>query len=378
MSKVQFTEAGMPFAVPEVKLSRGEVTVVEIPTRDGEKSPFSIVGFPDRDGRIIYLPVKGGIYDETGEIDKTMQQLGVEKVVDTWKMSEELAARIIESSERMPLVLAVDRELNHVEKDDIGDYPLPIDGVPVEMVGVAAKPQTGKTRMLLELKREAMVNGTTSNLMIVDLDDMSPESYTRLSAWVDVEIAEGRIDPRNEIEYFDKINDRVVELSRGERGVREKPNLRDQLAQIRKIYQKKGEDYVECRGFNGEPESLYRKKMVLVDLPGVSYEGKVVTEKRPRDVFDCLFRAMPTVELFKASEHLPVWGLVMERTLFDKDASPRVYDWELNKEILKASLGIRPVVSSALEMKMLVKSMNFRTGTQTLKDLIGEMAPVPW
>ena len=372
----QYTSEGMPYLTPEIKLNKGEIILVDIPPRYGQKSKFCLAGFPDRDGKPTYLPLNADILTEAGDVKDVLKQFGVKKVVDRWQLSPEIGNKILESAQRLPLVLAVDRVLNHGSSDSLSEYPLPSDSIPIEMIGITGKPQTGKTRFLIDIMMEAKEGGATSHISVVDLDDMSPESLNQTMSWLEQEMLQPENVSLSSISLFDKVQQRVEESAKGERKVREKSNLRDQLAQIRQLYKSFDGDYINSptkvvneggwiiKDLIGT--RLPRKRMVLVDLPGVNYdESNTVKEVRRMDLFDMLWLSMPQVELFNPSPgHMEPWYLPLERDLFDKYIVSKIIDWQTGLELLRRNLGGRPLFHDEDDVTKAVEKMNLKFSPQ--------------
>ncbi len=306
---------------PENELKKGEAILVRVDNRAGGNTNLAILGLRDRDNQPTYLPVFYPI-EEDGKPNRVANMLGIDSFAETREISETERARLFESLDRMPLLLAVDRTFNG-PIDDIDEYPVCRDGTPVQIMGIIGPPQTGKTTFLIDLIREGPADPDNGFIRIFDLDDLSPQSLTKTLDWLS---GMNKVKELGAIQLFDAIQSRFEQSSSVEKNDRIKPNLRDRLNALRQQYKAETKTEVDYKaklinqgGWVVGEEVVLRKLLWLVDLPGINVVDGQIQETRELDLYDWLWLTMPNVELFKASERLQVWELPLQRDLFDRD-----------------------------------------------------------
>jgi len=326
MSEVQYTEKGMPFLVPEVKLEVGEAYFVAVEGIDGYEPNFCILGHRDKDGSPVFLPCFENVVDENGNPNELAQSMGIKSFSGKWSLPEELRWEIFSSLDVVPPVLAVDRVMNDRGSDDIGKYPQSFDRMPTQMVGVVAPPQTGKTTILTSMAMaSAGERQKESSVRLVDMDDFSPESLTATVDWL---MEQGYDKGTNLIELHDAIIARFTELQKTgvPRQVNQERTLKSRLKSLRERYRSEEMTHLERDG-------ELHKLSWLVDLPGTKRASD-----RPADAFDWLRLAMPCVEVFKAGENLNTWELLLNFAYINKQIDPIMRDFEYMIADMEVSL----------------------------------------
>lgn len=259
----------------EKELNDNQVGWIEL--RSGEGGKFGLINVRDRFGERLWLPCEVA-ENKQPDLEDKLKKLGYEASNEAWvkmDIDERTREQLYRAEAFLPPLLAVHAVMNHPQ----GDFFFPpvgnVDRLPPPLIGLEAKPHSGKTlgMLMTVITNQGLVNG-------FDFDPFSGQSFNHCTESVLKIMEERGLDPKTSTarDMMRIIGD-VYEQEKSEAVLKAKSNVN-----LRWLL----DNAIEIQLNEANPKNMQAS---LVDLPGEDERTK------KWDVMHLIRHIIPTVDM---------------------------------------------------------------------------------